>query len=91
MPEATLHTRETGGFETGRAEESLPDDSSFGPPEFWEGGDYVVVQIPFHTATRGLELSTDVAWVYTIREGLITRLEYFHSTEEALEAAGLSE
>ena len=68
-----------------------PDDSSFGPPEFWEGGDYVVVQIPFHTATRGLELSTDVAWVYTIREGLITQLEFFHSTEEALEAAGLSE
>jgi ketosteroid isomerase-like protein len=68
-----------------------PDDSSFGRPEFWDGGDCVVVQIPFHSATRGLALSTDVAWVYTMRDGLIVRLEFFHSTEEALEAAGLSE
>jgi ketosteroid isomerase-like protein len=68
-----------------------PDDSSFGRPEFSDGGDRVVVQIPFHSGTRGLALSTDVAWVYTIREGLITRLEFFHSREEALEAAGLSE
>lgn len=68
-----------------------PDDSSFGRPEFWDGGDYVVVQIPFHSATRGLALSTDVAWVYTMRDGLIVRLEFFHSREEALEAAGIEE
>ena len=68
-----------------------PDDSSFGRPEFWDGGDYVVVQIPFHSATRGLALSTEVAWVYTMRDELIVRLEFFHSSEEALEAAGLSE
>ena len=67
-----------------------PDDSSFGDPEFWDGGDRVVVQIPFHTATRGLALSTDVAWVYTIHDGSITRLEFFHSTQEALEATGLA-
>ena len=66
-------------------------DDSFGPPELLDAGDHVVVQIPFLTETRGLPLSTDVAWVYTMRDGLIVSLEFFHSREEALEAAGVSE
>jgi hypothetical protein len=32
-----------------------------------------------------------VTWVYTIRDGLIVSLEFFHSREEALKAAGLSQ
>ena len=67
------------------------DDSSFGRPELLDAGDRVVVQVDFHGDTRGLPLTTEVAWVYTLREGLITRLEFFRSRAEALEAAGLSE
>ena len=67
------------------------DNSSFGPPELLDAGDRVFVQIPFLSETRGLPLSTDVAWVYTMRDGLIVSLEFFRSRAEALEAAGLSE
>ena len=66
-------------------------DDSFGRPELLDAGDRVVVQIPFLTETRGLPLSMDMAWVYTMRDGLILGLEFFRSREEALEAAGLSE
>jgi ketosteroid isomerase-like protein len=66
-------------------------DSSFEGADFLDRGDCVVVQVAFRGDTRGLALSTDIAWVYTFREGLITRLEFFHSREEALEAAGPSE
>ena len=64
---------------------------SFDRVDVVDAGDRVVVQVAFHGDTRGLPLSTDVAWVYTMREGLITRLEFFRSRGEALEAAGLSE
>jgi ketosteroid isomerase-like protein len=68
-----------------------PDDTSFGVPEFRDAGQRVAVRVPWHSATRGLALTTDVNWVYTMRDGLIVSLEFFHSWEEALEAAGLSE
>jgi ketosteroid isomerase-like protein len=64
-------------------------EDSFGGPEFLDAGDRVVVRIPWHSETRGLALTTDVTWVYTMRNGLIVSLELFHSREEALEAAGL--
>ena len=67
------------------------DDSSFGRPELLDAGDHVVVQIPFRSATRGLALSTELAWVYTLRDGLIVTLAFFHSKAEALEAVGLGE
>ena len=65
------------------------DGSFFGRPELLDAEDRVVVQIPFLSGTRGLPLNTDMVWVYTMRDGLIVRLEFFHSREEALEAAGL--
>jgi ketosteroid isomerase-like protein len=66
-------------------------DSSFDSVDILDAGDHVLVQVAFHGDTRGLPLTTDMAWVYTFREGLITRLEIFRSKAEALEAAGLSE
>ena len=65
--------------------------SSFDRVECLDAGDRVVVQVAFHGDARGLPLTEDFAWVYTLREGLITRLEFFRSTGEALEAAGLSQ
>jgi ketosteroid isomerase-like protein len=68
-----------------------PEDSSFGSPEFLDAGDRVVVQVPFRSETRGLPLTTEMNWVYAMRDGLIVILEFFNSRQEALEAAGLSE
>jgi ketosteroid isomerase-like protein len=66
-------------------------DSSFDPIDLLDAGDHVVVQVDFHGDTRGLPLTTEMAWVYTVRRGLIVRLEIFRSKDEALEAAGLRE
>lgn len=70
--------------------EIYSEDSSFGDPAFLDAGSRVVVQTAFHSETRGLALSLNVAWVYTIRKGLIVSLEMFHSPAEAREAAGLA-
>jgi ketosteroid isomerase-like protein len=56
-----------------------------------DAGDRVVVQVDFHGDTRGLALTTEMAWVYTMRNRLIVSLEIFHSREEALQALELSE
>ena len=65
--------------------------SSFDRIDILDAGDRVVVQVAFHGDARGLPLTEDFAWVYTLREGLITRLELFRSKPAALEAVGLSE
>lgn len=67
------------------------DDSSFDCIDTLDARDRVVVQVDFHGDTRGLPLTTEMAWVYTMRQGLIVRLEIFRSKAEALEAVGLSE
>ncbi|MFV1152041.1 hypothetical protein QMK98_30385, partial [Klebsiella pneumoniae] len=63
--------------------------SSFDRVACLDAGDRVVVQVAFRGDARGLPLTTDIAWVYTMRAGLITRLEFFGSKDEALEAVGL--
>ena len=65
--------------------------SSFDRIECLDAGDRVVVQVAFSGDARGLPLTTGIAWVYTMREGLITRLEFFGSRAEALEAVRLRE
>ena len=41
--------------------------------------------------TSGIDLRSNLTSVCTIRDGQITRMEYFFNHAEALEAAGLSE
>ena len=65
-------------------------ESSFDRIDVLDAGDRVVVQVDFHGDTRGLPLTTEMAWVYTMRNGLIVSLEIFHSREEALNALELS-
>jgi ketosteroid isomerase-like protein len=67
------------------------DNSSFERVDLLDAGDRVVVQVDFHGDTRGLPLTTEMAWVYTMRNGLIVSLEIFHSREEAVQALELSE
>jgi ketosteroid isomerase-like protein len=62
--------------------------------ELIDAGDQVVSIVT--TRARGRASGVDVEWkhnagVWTIREGRITRIVWFPSRAEALEAAGLSE
>ena len=65
--------------------------STFEEPRFLDAGDRVVVQVGFTGDTRGLPLTTDMAWVYTIRNRRIISLEFFRSREEALQTLELTE
>ena len=71
--------------------EIWPDENFFDRVDLLDAGGCVVAQVDFHGGTRGLPLTAEMAWVYTMREGLIVSLELFPSREKALEAAGLSE
>ena len=68
-----------------------PDKNFFDRVELLDAGDRVVAQVDFHGDTRGLPLTVEMAWVYTMRQGLIVSPEIFPSMDEALEAAGLTE
>ena len=65
-------------------------ESSFEDVDLRDAGDHVVAHVDYQSEVRGLQLTTDMAWVYTCRDGLIVSCEFFRSEREALEAAGLS-
>jgi hypothetical protein len=52
-------------------------------------GDRVVVRATWRAAGHGPDLAMELAWVYTLRRGLIVSAEFFQDHAEALEAAGL--
>jgi ketosteroid isomerase-like protein len=54
--------------------------------------DRVIARVTFEGRGRdGLEVDRQTGIVYTIRDGLATRIENYESWDEALEAAGLRE
>ncbi len=60
--------------------------------EFIEAGEHLV--IPFTTTVRGrdeIEVQAHPTFVYTFRDGEITRLCMYQEREEALQAVGLQE
>ena len=61
------------------------------PQEFIDGGARVVAFILQRTVGEGsgLALEREDAMVFEIRDGLIVRLDYYNSREQALRAAGL--
>jgi len=71
--------------------EIWPDENFFDRVDLLDAGGCVVAQVDFHGGTRGLPLTAEMAWVYTMREGLIVSLELFPSRERALEAAGVTD
>jgi ketosteroid isomerase-like protein len=54
-------------------------------------GSRVLVHAVWRTAGRGPAGDMEIAWVYTLRGGLIVSAEFFQDHAVALEAAGLSE
>ena len=67
------------------------EDNTFDQIKLIDAGDRVVVQVDFHGDTRGLPLTTEMAWIYTMRGGLIVSLEMFRSRDEALAAIEFAE
>ena len=69
------------------------DDLSWQPTSFRDFGDRVIVRVEFagHGRASGAEFSGRVFAVYTVRDGLIVRIEDFVDRAQALEAVGLSE
>jgi ketosteroid isomerase-like protein len=62
------------------------------PHEFIEVGDVVVVPwTTYATGRDGIELTSSVTNVWTIRGGAIDRVTMYQERQDALEAVGLSE
>jgi ketosteroid isomerase-like protein len=61
--------------------------------EFVDAGDSVLVTVYFagRGRTSGIEVDTRMFEVYTLRDGLVIRMDEFTDRTEALEAVGLSE
>jgi ketosteroid isomerase-like protein len=63
------------------------------PVEVFEGGEHVAVYVKIRA--RPMESSAEIevliGHLFTLRDGLIVRLQTFPKREKALEAAGLSE
>jgi ketosteroid isomerase-like protein len=61
--------------------------------EVADGGDYVAARMRRHLRGKssGVEVEYDYWVVFTFRDGMFARAEWFEDRQEALEAAGLRE
>lgn len=61
--------------------------------EYFDAGERVVFAFRLTAQGRssGLRLTRQDAMVWTVREGRVTRLDYYNNRQQALAAAGLSE
>jgi ketosteroid isomerase-like protein len=61
------------------------------PERFIDAGEYVVVivQMKATGAASGIEIERQDGIVYRVRDGRVSRIDYFNSAAQALEAAGL--
>jgi ketosteroid isomerase-like protein len=66
---------------------------SLDPREFIDAGDSVLVVVRLRARGRGsgVEVDREDGLVYTLRDGMIVRLDYYGSKVEALDAVGLAE
>jgi uncharacterized protein len=74
----------------GSVRDTYPD-FTFHPERYVDAGDDVVV-LGRYTASgeaSGIELEGDHGYVWTVRDGLAVRFQWFQSHGEALEAAGV--
>lgn len=65
---------------------------SLKPERFIDAGEHVVViaQMKATGVASGIEIERQDGIVYRVRDGRISRLDYFNSAEQAVEAAGVS-
>jgi len=69
------------------------ESSTAEPVEVFEGGEHVAVFVKIRAQPKGssAEIEALIGHLFTLRDGLIVRLQTFPQRETALEAAGLSE
>ena len=103
-PEVEFHGT-VGGLEEGRIAHGLPkiiemfeaedleawEERRLEPEEFIDAGDDVVVLMHEYRRGRGsgVELETDTAVVFAVRDGRVVRIQGYMDRTEALEAAGV--
>ena len=92
LPDGSVSRGHRGYGEFVEAWEAAFESYSLEPEEYIDAGDAVVMVFTLRATGRGsgIELERRDAIVYTLAEGLVTRLDYFNNPAEALEAAGLS-
>jgi ketosteroid isomerase-like protein len=105
-PEVEFHGT-VGGLEEGRIAHGLPqivetfevedleawEERRLEPEEFIDAGDVVVVLLHEYRRGRGsgVELESDTAVVFAVREGRVVRIQGYMDRDAALKAAGLRE
>jgi ketosteroid isomerase-like protein len=69
------------------------ESSAAEPVEVFESGEQVAVYVKMRVRPKGssAEIEALIGHLFTLRDGLIVRLQTFPKREDALEAAGLSE
>ena len=62
------------------------------PEEFIDAGDQLITSFTTYNRGReGIEVQVRAAWLWSFRDGRVTRVTFFQGRDEALEAAELSE
>jgi ketosteroid isomerase-like protein len=94
LPEHQSSDSGVGPYQIRRFWEGLDDtwdELRLDPQEFVDGGDRVAVRLRYYGRSRsGLELETEMYHqITTFRDGVMVRIEYVTSWEQALEAAGV--
>ena len=71
--------------------EDVWEQFGFGAEDLLSAGEYVVALGTSQAEGRGsgIRLGNDSAWVFTIRDGLVTEGRLYYNQDEALKAAGL--
>ena len=88
----TRHGRDGWSAAMDNLDAALPFRSNQ-PMEFQDVGDRVLCFTTFiaKTSPDGVDFTQDEPHLWTLRDGKIVRLEWFHDRREALEAVGLAE
>jgi ketosteroid isomerase-like protein len=94
LPEHQSSDSGVGPYQIRRFWEGLDDtwdELRLDAQEFVDGGDRVAVRLRYYGRSRsGLELETEMYHqITTFRDGVMVRIEYVTSWEQALEAAGI--
>jgi ketosteroid isomerase-like protein len=94
LPEHQSSDSGVGPYQIRRFWEGLDDtwdELRLDAQEYVDGGDRVAVRLRYYGRSRsGLELETEMYHqITTFRDGVMVRIEYVTSWEQALEAAGI--
>jgi ketosteroid isomerase-like protein len=93
LPDVEIYTGHEGVRALFARFRDVMDEMWFQPEEFILAGEQVVVPLRWGGRGRGsgLPFEEREAWAFTVRDGVITRVKEYATTQAALEAAGWSE